>query len=420
MSENESKKKRRKLSTLPYRGVRDFYPEHQSILSYLFGTLRGVVERFGYVEYSASVLEPAELYKAKGAENEEIVREQTYTFLDRGRREVTLRPEMTPTAARMVAARKRELGFPLRWYSLPNLFRYERPQRGRLREHYQLNVDLFGVDTHVAEVEVIAVAHAIMKAFKATDTDFTIRLGSRRALDLLFDRHALSLPERKAMRLLIDRKAKITDFDAQAHKIMGRDFAFSHNEPSSVRVVCEALAKLGISNAQYDPTLTRGFDYYTDLVFEVFDTHPKNNRALFGGGRYDNLLELFGNERIPAVGFGMGDVSMLNFLEVRGLLPPYTPATKLYLGTVGEEMIPFAMKLAGELRGQGVAVAVNLTDRRAGDQIKVADKHAIPFILFVGEKELEGGVFVVRELATGKETTLGRKELDNFFLRLSA
>src|SRR3989344_3044723 len=181
-----------KLSVEPYKGVRDFYPEDQAFLNWLFKTIRAEVERFGYAEYHASILEPAELYKAKGVENEEIINEQSYTFTDRGGREVTLRPEMTPTIARMVAARRREMGFPLRLYSTPNVFRYERPQRGRLREHWQLNVDIFGSRSPAADAEVIAVAHSVMTAFGAKESDFKIKLGSRSFTDALIKQMNLS------------------------------------------------------------------------------------------------------------------------------------------------------------------------------------------------------------------------------------
>src|SRR4051812_4163166 len=162
------------LSTEPYKGVRDFYPEDMFIENYIFDIMRKTVEQFGYMEYGASILEPTELYKAKSGD--EIVNEQTYSFKDRGDRDVTLRPEMTPTVTRMVAARKKELSFPLRWYSIPNLFRYEKPQRGRLREHFQLNVDLFGVDNANAEVEVISLASSIMKNFGAKSESFSIKI----------------------------------------------------------------------------------------------------------------------------------------------------------------------------------------------------------------------------------------------------
>jgi histidyl-tRNA synthetase len=203
--------KSEKLSTESYKGVRDFYPEDQALLNYIIATWRGVAERFGYVEYGASILEPSELYKAKGVENEEIVNEQTYTFVDRGDREVTLRPEMTPTVARMVAGKRRELGYPLRWYSVPNCFRYERPQRGRLREFWQFNADLFGSRSPAADAEMIALSYEMMKAFGASEDDFVIKLGSREALNTLCKDLRLDPERQKKFVALLDRREKMPE-----------------------------------------------------------------------------------------------------------------------------------------------------------------------------------------------------------------
>lgn len=250
-----------KLDTGPYKGVRDFYPEDMAIENYIFNTWRKVAEKYGYVEYSASLLEPTEIYTEKSGR--EIVDEQTFTFKDRGDRSVTLRPEMTPTTARMIAARRKSLKFPLRWFSIPNLFRYERPQRGRRREHWQLNCDLVGSAYIESDKEIISLAYAIMKEFGASEKDFEVRINN----------------------------ADINNF-----KDIGPNIVF-------------------------DPSLARGQTYYTGTVFEIFDTSKENARALAGGGRYDNLLELFDVEPIPAVGFGMGDIALRDFLETHKLKP---------------------------------------------------------------------------------------------------
>ena len=248
-----------KLGTDPYKGVRDFYPEDMKIQNYVFNTWRKVAEQSGYEEYSASPLEPTEIYTEKSGM--EIVNEQTFTFTDRGERSVTLRPEMTPTLARMVAARRRSLKFPLRWYSIPNLFRYERPQHGRKREHWQLNCDLLGIAGIEADKEIVSLAYKTMKEFGANDDDFEIR---------------------------------INNSDIDIFKEIGPNFV-------------------------YDPSLARGQTYYTKMVFEIFDTNKENLRSIAGGGRYDNLLEIFDVDPIPAVGFGMGDVTLRDFLETHGL-----------------------------------------------------------------------------------------------------
>lgn len=410
--------KKEKLSTEPYKGVRDFYPEDQALLNYLFATCRGVAERFGYVEYHASVLEPAELYKAKGSENEEIVNEQAYTFVDRGGREVMLRPEMTPSVARMVAARRRELGFPLRLFSIPNVFRYERPQRGRLREHWQLNVDLFGTRAHGADAEIIAVAAELMRAFGASEHDFIIKVNSREHLNELMG--TLHIPEEKqgGFLYLLDRRAKMSaeEFAAELKTYGVSPEQLSSEVPADVEATLDLLAGMGVTNAEFDLGVVRGFSYYTGIVFEVFDTHPDNRRALFGGGRYDNLTALFDDEPVTGVGFGMGDVTIRDFLEVRGLTPTYLPPTKLYLALPDQAQTKEALVLAQELRAQGVTVALDWGDKKLGDQIKTATKHKILYLMVVGERELADGTFAVRDLATGHETPLQRAQLASFFL----
>jgi histidyl-tRNA synthetase len=380
--------------------------------------MREVAERFGYVEYHASVLEPAELYKAKGAENEELVNEQTYTFTDRGGREVTLRPEMTPTVARMVAAKRREMGFPLRLYSIPNLFRYERPQHGRLREHWQLNVDIFGSNAVAADAEIIAVAHALLIALGATEKDFTIKLGSRDFLDQITHELKLSQEDAKKLRNLMDRRAKMPqDEFAKGVEDLGVaiEILSPHHVPHDVAQVLELLRAMGVTNAIFDPTIVRGFDYYNGVVFEVFDTHPDNNRAMFGGGRYNGLVSLYGDDDVPAVGCAAGDVTLRHFLEVRGLLPTYVPPTQVYLTTPSPEIMRQVLTLAEELRTTGATVAVDFGDKKLGDQIKTAAKHKIPFVVVVGENEIKTNAFPLRNLHSGEEKILARDELLSYF-----
>lgn len=259
------------LSTEPYKGVQDFYPEDMIIENYIFSTWRKVAENAGYLEYSASPLEPTELYTEKSGE--ELVNQQTFTFIDRGGRSVTLRPEMTPTLARMVAARRKSLKFPIRWYSIPNLFRYEKPQRGRRREHYQLNCDLMGIADLSGDLEIINLAYSVMKGFGAKDSDFEILIN------------------------------------------------YPSDPEQNLEGFLEKLKETGITNARVDRSFARGQTYYTGIVFEIYDTNPANSRALCGGGRYDNLLELFDVEPVPTTGFGMGDIAIRDFLETHKLGP---------------------------------------------------------------------------------------------------
>ncbi|HYF12835.1 MAG TPA: histidine--tRNA ligase [Candidatus Paceibacterota bacterium] len=401
-----------KIPVEPYKGVRDFYPEDQAFLNYLFSTIRSFVEKVGYVEYHASVLEPAELYRGKTSE--EIVNEQGYIFTDRGGREVMLRPEMTPTVARMVAAKRRELGFPLRLYSIPNVFRYERPQRGRVREHWQLNVDLFGSASPAADAEVIGVAYGLMTALGAKEDDFVIKVGSRTYLDEITQEYNLTEGEKTTLLGLLDRKAKMSEneFDEQLKVLNIPKERLSESEPpGDIAKMISDFKDSGIKNVVYAPEIVRGFNYYTGMVFEVFDTHPSNNRAVMGGGRYDNLLAMFGDERIPTVGFAMGDVTIRDFLEVRGLLPAYKPPTHVYLATPSPELAIKVQTLAAELRSYGVNVAIDFGERKLGDQIKNAAKHKIPYTIVVGEDELQNGEYKIKNLDTGEEIVAKKEEI---------
>ncbi len=405
-------------TTESYKGVRDFYPEDMYVERFIFDTMSRVAESFGYREYSASILEPAELYRSKTSD--EIVNEQTYTFTDRGGREVTLRPEMTPTITRMVAARKQELTYPLRWFSIPNVFRYERPQRGRLREHWQLNADIFGVSSTDAEAEIITLAHSIMKAFGSDESDFEIKINDRAIIDALLEDTGISEDVRGEIMLLLDKQDKISDFKEQLTRLIGEKTTPFITQlqavSSSARLeeLVQKLETLGVNNVVIDTSIVRGFNYYTGVVFEVFDTSSENNRSLFGGGRYDNLLELFGSEPIPAVGFGMGDVTMKDFLETHDLLPEYISRTDLFLATLTEDAADFAQKLAQELRQQDVSVEVSLSQKKVGEQIKLADKKKIPFVIAIGENEVAQDSFTIKHLASGDERTVSREDIATY------
>ena len=414
-------------NTQNYKGTRDFYPEDKRLQKWMFGVMRSAVERFGYEEYDAPVLESTELFKMKGSE--EIIDDQSYTFEDRGGRSVTLRTEMTPSVSRMVAAKRQELAYPLRWYSIPNLWRYERPQRGRLREFWQLNVDIFGVEGLEAEFEVIQVADSIMQAFKAKRSSYTIKLNSRVFVDELLTKYiGLDGVEVNTIRRLIDKKDKLepTEFAAgvdaamnptqresgASDKLLAVLGAKSVAElPEDLRNVAslQKLTKLldqlrdsGITNVEFDVSLMRGFDYYTDIVFEVFDENPENNRSMFGGGRYDGLVGLFGVEPVPTVGFGMGDVTLENFLRDNELIPKLKTETELYIALIGDVFVD-AQKLITKLRDEGVSVAVDVTDRKLGKQIETAVKKGIQYLLVIGEEELKTEKFKLKDLQTGNE-----------------
>ena len=415
------------LSTQPYKGARDFYPEDKRLQKFMFDSIRKTVERYGYEEYDAPILESLDLYLAKTGE--EIVNEQTYSFTDRGGRQVVIRPEMTPTVSRMVAAKRQELAYPLRWYSIPNLWRYERPQRGRLREHWQLNVDVFGLGDVQGELEIITLGNQIFKDFGAKPDMYEIRLNSRVFMDYVLTEYlGLDTVEAHSIAKLIDRMNKIDQaaFIAQADAIMSpskreagaveklmtvlqaRRFSAlpadlqDHDAVAKLQSVLSSLADAGIKNAVFDITLMRGFDYYTDVVFEIFDTDPDNNRSMMGGGRYDGLVALFGVEPVPTVGFGLGDATLANFLESHRLIPVLPTETHLYAAVIGDVQAP-ADRAISELREMGINVAVGAAGRKLGDHFKVAEKKGIANILIIGSQELDSGQFVVKNLQTGVE-----------------
>lgn len=399
------------LFTDPYKGVRDFYPAEWAAMEAMFARIRDVLIRWGYEEYNASPLERAELYEAKTSE--EIVDEQTYTFVDRGDRNVTLRPEMTPTLARMVAGKRRELAFPLRWFSIGNRFRYERPQKGRLREFYQADIDLVGAPAGEADIEIVRLASEILKAFGATENDFVIRINSRALLNTACKKAGLTGEAVRRYLRLLDKKAKMTpEAFADASRAFTEKDPLSLIEAGEMEAFIAALRARGVGNAVFDPGITRGFDYYTGMVFEIYDTNPANPRALFGGGRYDGLVALFGGDPIPAVGFALGDVTLADFLEAHSLLPSAADGrAQLYLGTPRAEDIPAAQAFADTLRREGGRVFVNLADRTLGDQIKDAVKRGIPLFVAYGADEVANRTVRMKILATGEEQGLPVSEL---------
>lgn len=423
------------LSTQPYKGARDFYPEDKRLQKYILNTWRKAVERFGYEEYDAPMLESMELYKAKSGE--EIVSEQTYSFTDRGGREVVIRPEMTPTVSRMIAGRRQELAYPARWYSIPNLWRYERAQRGRLREHWQLNVDMFGVEGIEAEHEIILIADQLLQEFGAKRSMYTININSRELMNFIMNDY-LGLNEVQSYTLskLIDRIHKMprAEFVSSADAVLAPSqkedgtseklFAILEVKrlsdlPEQVLASAPALQLVtllnlledsSITNAVFDITIMRGFDYYTGIVFEVTDTDPENNRSMAGGGRYNGLVGLFGVDPVPTIGFGVGDVTFANFLESHDLLPKLSSETEVYAVLVGD-VYPQAQKLLSTLRTEGLTIAVDASDRKVDKKIKNAVKNNIRYALFIGEEELTEGRYNLKDLNSEQEQTLSPERI---------
>ncbi|HEY8992791.1 MAG TPA: histidine--tRNA ligase [Candidatus Microsaccharimonas sp.] len=416
------------LSSQPYKGTRDYFPEDKRTQNYIFNTWRKVVESFGYEEYGAPILEPIDIYAAKSGQ--ELVNDQTYVFTDRGDRTVAIRPEMTPSISRMVAARRQELAYPARLYSIANFMRYERPQRGREREFWQLNVDIFGVDDITADSEIITISDTILKALGGKDGDYIIRINNRKFISFMMSDY-LDLDTEQALKMtkLFDRRTKMTEQDFKEQALQIFDDAAPDTERfekisqlvnattidelpeelqtspalDDLRAVFKSIEKAGVTAAIFDASLMRGLDYYTGTVFEVFDTHPDNNRSLFGGGRYDGLVGLFGAEPISAVGAAPGSTMIENFLAVRGLVPEQKSLTDVYIVVI-DDALDTANEVATKLRLAGINTEVDFTSRKIDKKIKTASKKKINTVLFVGSQDTE--IFSLKNLATEQEQKL--------------
>ena len=410
------------LSTEPYKGVHDYYPEDWATVTGVFDTIRGVLRTYGFEEYQASPLERAEIYESKTSE--EIVNQQTYTFTDRGDRRVTLRPEMTPTLARMIAGKRRELPFPARWFSIGNRFRYERPQKGRSREFYQADVDIVGLAGTQAEGEAVVVASSLLRAFGAKDSDFLIRVNSRSLINAAGVALGLSPEETTSYLSLIDRKDKMPAETFETERalfrrdgkdplelILERSNPETDAEYAKILGLIEAWNARGITNVVFDPTIARGFLYYTGLIFEIFDTNPENPRALLGGGRYDGLVALFGGEPIPAIGFAVGIETLVDFLTTHNLLPRVPSAPTLFIGTPTVDDQFLAQKFADTLRTQGVSVIVNSSTKGLGDQIKDAVRRKIPFFVAYGKDEERKKKVLLKNLVLENAKPVATKKL---------
>ncbi len=429
------------LSTQPYKGTRDFFPEQMQVRDAIFSQLRASVESYGYQAYDGPMLEPFELYAAKSGD--EIVSEQLYSFEDRGKRKVAMRPEMTPTLARMVASRSNQLARPIRWYSIPNLWRYERPQRGRLREHWQLNVDLLGLASVEAEVEIVQVAIDLLRGFGAGISDFEVQINHRQLMDAVFEQKlALSSEQVPLVARAIDKRAKIepaafekllVEAGCKAQQIedlnaflvsplMELEADFGDNP--GFKDLCrffDHVNAIGLGPVcRFNSSILRGLDYYTGIVFEIYDKHPDNRRALFGGGRYDNLVGMFGGEQIPGVGFGMGDVTLADFLDTHGILPQVSPSIDVMVGLFDASLFDLSQQIARQLRQAGLRVSSVLVPMKLGKQFQNADKQGIPIMVMLGPDEAQQGQVTVKHLKSGEQETLAQTSLVPYLQNLLA
>lgn len=407
-------------------GFRDFYPEEARLRNHIFATWRTVAGRYGFEEYDGPPLESLELYTQKSGE--EIV-SQLYAFTDKGDRRVALRPEMTPTLARMIGARAQALRKPIRWFAIPQLFRYERQQRGRLREHFQLNMDLIGEPGPLADAELIAAAIDIVRALGLGPRDVKARISDRRALRALLMGRGVAAAQLPAAFAAIDKSER------EAQGVLGDQLARSGFTMRAVEAVFEvaalrglvavgealarvpggeevaeplrqthaALEAMGLADfVVVDLTVVRGLAYYTGTVFELFDA-GKTLRAICGGGRYDDLLKQLGGVDLPCAGFGMGDVVLGELIRERGQEPPRGARLDAFLVAVSVDDQAAVLRLAHALRDQGAAVEYALHPQAVRKQLELAASRGARSAVIVGPDERREGVAVVRDLGTGGE-----------------
>jgi histidyl-tRNA synthetase len=422
------------MQTKALPGFRDFYPADLALRSHILRTWRTVATRYGFEEYDGPPLEPLDLYTAKSGD--EIVG-QLYSFTDKGGRDVALRPEMTPTLARMVAARANGLKKPIRWFAVPQLFRYERQQRGRLREHFQLNCDLIGEPGPLGDAEIIALAIDVMRAFGLGPGDVRVRLSDRRVLRALLLGAGVGEPQLGAAFQAVDKIERM-EHAALAEQLSAAGIGAAAIEGvlataglrglpgveaalervpdgtaagEPLRRVLHALTSMGLGEfVEVDLTIVRGLAYYTGTVFELFDA-GRTLRAICGGGRYDGLLQALGGVDIPALGFGMGDVVLGELLRERGLAPSDVSSIDVFVAAVTEDDLPFVLALAHELRDAGLRAEYALGAQALGKQLKLADARHARFAVVIGPDDRARGEVMLKDLEGKGQEAVAREHV---------
>ncbi len=411
-------------------GFRDFYPEQLATRNYLMSVWRDVARRYGFVEYDGPPLEPLDLYTKKSGD--EIVG-QLYSFTDKGDRQVALRPEMTPTLARMVAAKANAMRKPIRWFSVPQLFRYERQQKGRLREHFQLNVDIIGEGSVAADAELLAVAIDVMRALGLGPQDVRARVSDRRLLTALLSHVGVKKAELPAVFAAIDKTGR-EPREATMEKVekavgsadarrgverllknskdltaIAKDFSKAPEiaeQITSMREYLGYLDALGVGEwVDFDLSIVRGLAYYTGKVFELFDAKGEF-RAICGGGRYDDLLSTIGGVDLPALGFGMGDVVLTELLRAKDLLPPTELGTEYWVAADDESLLPDVMTVAARLRAKSRSVEYALKSQTLARQLKTASTAGVKNVVLLRRDDYANGNVTLKTLADGSERSV--------------
>jgi len=404
------------------KGTRDFYPEDMALREYIFTSWDKTCQRYGFEKVDAPIFEHLELLTQKSGEE---VENQLYTFTDKSGRQLALRPEITPSLARMVALKGSSLKIPIRWYSIPRLFRYEKMQKGRLREFFQLNADIYGIPHATADAELIALSVDTMKDLGFNSSDFTVHVSSRDLLEELFVN--LSIPKDSVPSLfaVLDKQHKLPEVDflkelndfcndaALAEKVNTLLHAGSLEEIKTLAGSSPAIDELdnlftlikqyGMAEyVTFDIGIVRGLAYYTGIVFELLDK-KRSLRSIAGGGRYDRLVKLYGGPDTPATGFATGDVVLAEMMKENNLMPRQQPRSTVYIVSINKDTPHHAVKIARILRDNNVSCEFALKAANVGKQMKLADAARAKIVLFAGGEEEKEGKVKLRDMVSGKE-----------------
>ena len=406
------------------KGTREFYPEQMFLRNFIYDKVRLASQAFGYQEWDGPFIETVDLYAAKSGE--ELVNKQSFVFEDRGGDKVALRPELTPSLARMIAAKQGELTYPVRWWSFGPFWRYEQPQKGRTREFFQWNIDMLGVNSPEADAELIAIGATFLRSVGLGPERVLIYVNNRRLMDSEFDALSISQEMRLNVSNLVDRRTKMESAKWDAN---GIELGLTQSQLAGLKKILDdydlwqkseeltrtfaALEAMDVKEyVKFVPGIMRGLLYYTGTVFEAFDTSGSLKRSLFGGGRYDNLLADVGGQPLSGVGFAMGDVGMGIFLQESGLLPEFQPSPASILVTVfDEKLLSQSFTLAAELRQQGLNVIVSPEPTKLPKQFKFADKMKMKVALVIGPDEAEQGLVAVKNLLSGEQVIVRREAI---------
>lgn len=420
-----------KLSNLPPKGTSDWMPDEFTIRKYIFDTWRKVCLSFGYKEYLTPILESADVYRAKSGD--EVGGKELMVFTDRAGRDLAIRPEMTPSVTRMVTRIYEGEPKPIRLFSIANFFRNQKPQRGRNREFWQLNYDMFGAEGIVADVEILQIALEIMLSFNPPKKSFTLFVNNRKLIDtIISDYIKVSDAQRAELVRVMDKWDKLSKPELE-NWLKEENFSQSQIETLERFMLCKTsddlldqfnkieetegyqevskavsrLEKLGYQGwVRFQPNIIRGFDYYDGLVFEVFDNHKDNNRSLFGGGRYNGLAKIFSNNEIPAVGAAPGDETLRLFIESWGLEEQIRKEVKMditYIPLLDEKITGNAIRLAQKLRKDGQKVEIGVQVQAFGKALKYADKQGYRFVAILGEEEQQKNIYKLKDMDSGEE-----------------